>query len=199
MFTHASSEDKSTRERILAAAQKVLADSGVARLRVGAVAREAGVAQGAMYRHFTGRDDLIVAAILDSVGSVGALPDIPPDASARASLISLIDRVYQHEQRMGSVVVTVLADENLHRRFSEIMANAPGGPESFTGRLHKHLEHLRDTGHVRADIEPATAAATIQARCFHHAIIDALRRPTPDAEARRHLIETLADEILPAH
>lgn len=95
MFTHDRSGDNSSRQRVLAAAQKVLADSGVARLRVSAVAREAGIAQGAMYRHFAGREDLIVAAILDSVGSLATLPDIPAGttaAGARAAITAMVTR-----------------------------------------------------------------------------------------------------------
>lgn len=198
MFTHDSKGRAGTRRRVLAAAQKVLAEDGVARLRVSAVAREAGVAQGALYRHFAGREDLIVAAILDSVSSVSTLPEATFDSgdAARAGLTSLIDRVYRHEQKMASVVVTVLADEQLHRRFSQIMAEAPGGPENFTRRLQQQLEQLQQRGHLAAHIDTHIAAATVQARCFHHAMIQRLRAPNSAKESINEVVNGLVTELL---
>lgn len=182
MFTHDGSSDKAdTRSRVLAATRKLMDERGVARVRVEAVAKEAGLSAGALYRHFTGREDLILAVILDSVPrsmSFEGAPNADREVVGEA-LAALIGQVYEHERRMAAVAVTVLADESLNERFRDMLAHAPGGPEDFTRSLATALRSYADAGVVRADLAPDAAAALVQGRCFHHAIMDRLHGPRP--------------------
>jgi AcrR family transcriptional regulator len=54
-------------ERILAAARRVLAERGFAATTIAAVAEEAGVSTGNVYRYFDGKDALFAAAVPDAV------------------------------------------------------------------------------------------------------------------------------------
>lgn len=54
-----------TRTEILAAAGRVFAKAGYVTLRMGDVAREAGVSMGALYRYFRNKDDLFLSLIGD--------------------------------------------------------------------------------------------------------------------------------------
>jgi AcrR family transcriptional regulator len=51
-----------TRERLVAAAARVVADQGFDGARVGEIAREAGLTTGAIYAHFRSKDELLAAA-----------------------------------------------------------------------------------------------------------------------------------------
>lgn len=53
-----------TRDRLLDAALRVVADRGLARLSLDAVARAAGLSRQTVYRHFGNRDGLVTAVIL---------------------------------------------------------------------------------------------------------------------------------------
>lgn len=183
-----------TRARVLDAARRVLSERGIARLRVDAVAREAGLSVGALYRHFRGREDLILAVILDSLPPVRELALAP--AVDVAALIELVLAVYEHETRMAAVAVTVLADEVLHSRFRQAVAAAPGDPHDFTRMLQQALERHRSAGQLRADLNPAQAAATIQARCFHAAVMHRLFTAEDRDSTPTELAETLVRELL---
>ncbi len=52
-----------TQRRLLAATARCLVDHGYARLTTAAIAREAQVSEGALFRHYPTKADLIVAAI----------------------------------------------------------------------------------------------------------------------------------------
>ncbi len=182
MFTHDDSSDMpDTRSRVLAATRTLMDERGVARVRVDAVAKEAGLSAGALYRHFSGREELILAVILDSVPRSMGFEGAPHAAGevVRDALAGVIGQVYEHERRMAAVAVTVLADETLHERFRDMLARAPGGPEEFTRSLAVALRSYVDAGAVRADLDPDAAAALVQARCFHHAVMDRLHGPRP--------------------
>lgn len=180
MFTRESSSDNpDTRGRVLAAARKLMDERGVARLRVDAVAKDAGLSAGALYRHFTGREELILAVILESVPR-----DMPTTAAsmsedeAQASLPTLIDQIYEHEKRMAAVAITVLADEKLSAGFRDTLSRAHGGPQDFTRALAAALRSYVDGGALRADLDVDTAATFVQGRCFHHAVLDRLHGPS---------------------
>jgi AcrR family transcriptional regulator len=51
-----------TRERLLRAAIGIVARDGLAAATTAAIAAEAGVAEGTLYRHFDSKDDLLIAA-----------------------------------------------------------------------------------------------------------------------------------------
>jgi AcrR family transcriptional regulator len=63
-----------TRDRLVAAAARVVADQGFGGARVGDIAREAGLTTGAIYAHFRSKDELLAAATRDQgTAELGAL------------------------------------------------------------------------------------------------------------------------------
>src|SRR5215471_18933361 len=57
---------QATRQRILDAAQRLIEKSGFIRLTTKEIAREAGVAEGTIFKHFRRKDDLCVAVVLEN-------------------------------------------------------------------------------------------------------------------------------------
>jgi len=53
---------QATRERLMRAAVSIVAREGLAAATTAAIASEAGVAEGTLYRHFESKDDLLIAA-----------------------------------------------------------------------------------------------------------------------------------------
>jgi AcrR family transcriptional regulator len=60
--TASTSPGAATRERLLRAAIAIVAKDGLAAATTAAIAAEAGVAEGTLYRHFDSKDDLLIAA-----------------------------------------------------------------------------------------------------------------------------------------
>ena len=53
---------QATRERLLQAAARIVARDGMEAATTAAIAAEAGVAEGTLYRHFDSKDDLLIAS-----------------------------------------------------------------------------------------------------------------------------------------
>ncbi|MDP3736841.1 MAG: TetR/AcrR family transcriptional regulator [Hyphomonadaceae bacterium] len=62
MNTPATTAGAATRERLLRAASKIVASDGMEAATTAAIAAEAGVAEGTLYRHFESKDNLLIAA-----------------------------------------------------------------------------------------------------------------------------------------
>ena len=84
MSATAQSAGAATRERLLRAAAGIVARDGMEAATTAAIASEAGVAEGTLYRHFESKDDLLIAAyrqmkqevFLDAAAGVDV--DAPP-------------------------------------------------------------------------------------------------------------------------
>ncbi len=62
MTTAPSTAGAATRDKLLRAATRIVAHEGMAAATTAAIAAEAGVAEGTLYRHFDSKDDLLIAA-----------------------------------------------------------------------------------------------------------------------------------------
>jgi AcrR family transcriptional regulator len=62
MSTAVPTAGAATRERLLRAAAGIVARDGMEAATTAAIAAEAGVAEGTLYRHFDSKDDLLIAA-----------------------------------------------------------------------------------------------------------------------------------------
>ncbi len=81
----------STRERILAAAAALLAERGHDATTMEDVAAAAGLTVGALYRHFDGKPDLLLAVV---GASLDRIPLFHPAAGARAGRVAELVGVY---------------------------------------------------------------------------------------------------------
>src|SRR5205807_1028973 len=97
------------RKKILAAAAKIMEETGVADLSLDEVARVAGVGVGTVYRRFGDRSSL-VWALLDETerefqeGFISGPPPLgpgaPPRARIRAFMYAMVDRFERHNEML---------------------------------------------------------------------------------------------------
>jgi AcrR family transcriptional regulator len=99
-----------TRDRMLAAARELLAETGPAGLTYSMLAERAGVTRQTLYRHWPARSTLLTDMILE--GSTGGYPEPgeDPAAVATAWLASLRDGFRDPARRAVVLAVTAQAD-----------------------------------------------------------------------------------------
>jgi AcrR family transcriptional regulator len=139
------------RERVLAAASDVLAESGL-KAPMEEIARRAGVGVGTVCRNFPTKKDMVDAVLADLYGTLltDALDGLDnPDAGAA----------------FETFVVVLSAFLARHRALAEQMANEmepPAAPPASRERLWEAISQLvaraQAVGTVRADIGPADVA-----------------------------------------
>jgi AcrR family transcriptional regulator len=105
------------RARIIAAARAAIASSG--ELKLNAIARNAGVGQGTLYRHFPTREDLLAEVYRQDVGElVAAAPELLASYEPLPALARWLDRVADYAQVkrgvFGAVEAAVSADLAAH-------------------------------------------------------------------------------------
>ncbi|WP_419702680.1 TetR/AcrR family transcriptional regulator [Promicromonospora sp. NFX87] len=98
------------RARIIEVARREIAASGTTELRLNAIAKEAGVGQGTLYRHFPTREALLVEVYRQEVDELVALaPRLLGTAEPVDALAQWFDRVAEYARVKRGVLAAVEA------------------------------------------------------------------------------------------
>lgn len=168
----------SNRARLIAAAHAVIASGGEVRLN--AIARQAGVGQGTLYRHFPTRDDLLAEVYREDVGElVAAAPTLLAAHAPLTALARWLDRVADYAQVKRGVFAAVEAG------VSQDLAAHSLGP------IGEALTRLLDAGKADGTIRPDVDARDVILLIGY---LTRLEEDEWDARAR-HLLRVILDGL----
>ena len=98
------------RARIIEVARREIAESGTTELRLNAIAKQAGVGQGTLYRHFPTREALLAEVYRQEVDELVALaPRLLEAAEPVDALAQWFDRVAEYARVKRGVLAAVEA------------------------------------------------------------------------------------------
>lgn len=150
-----------TRKRILTAAQHVFSRDGFQGATTREIAREAGVNEVTIFRHFHTREELLHATLKQSCASLDAL--VQPEESWREDLFGCLERfvreVYAHLRGKEALVRAFTSEapilsESTRRTLQEFMLRRKG-------LLVACLEEAQKAGLVRTGLDLSAAADLI--------------------------------------
>jgi AcrR family transcriptional regulator len=188
-----SEEQQHTKERIIAAASKILAEKGYEATTLREISREAQAAPGLVHYYFGGKDELLVE-VLQAAGQQfhqrmeHLAQQLPGGLSLDAFLTHLYERidlepeVYRLRYESFSLglhnpVIAPKVRERLAQRRNEIGSV-----------LAKVLENMEKTENVkRFSLDPTLLAALLLA-LFDGLALQKIMDPTFDLEAAYHLL-----------
>ncbi|MFC4533934.1 TetR/AcrR family transcriptional regulator [Sphaerisporangium dianthi] len=164
-----------TRRRILDAAEHLMRTMGLARVTTKEIARAAGCSEAALYRHFTGKEEMFVAVLQERLPGLGALiTRLSSDPGGRSTEECLTEIVrtaalfYEASVPIGS---SLFAEPALLQRHRDELRKLDAGPHKPLEALAGYLRALRADGRLRADADPDAAAALLLGACYQQAFL----------------------------
>ncbi|PZF83811.1 TetR/AcrR family transcriptional regulator [Jiangella anatolica] len=177
------------RDRLFAAAERLLVSAGPGALTSRAVTDEAGVAKGVLHRHFADFDAFLAELVLDRIARVQARAAAlrPGEGTVAGTLTTALTELFDP---VGTAVVgLVIARDGLRARLRA--AGSTGLPlmsEAAAG-LAGYLVAERDLGRLPAGADVDALAATLIG-AVHLQVAGADRAPA-DADAVRQVVATV--------
>ncbi|GAA4628303.1 TetR/AcrR family transcriptional regulator [Actinoallomurus vinaceus] len=167
------------RARIIRAAREVIANAEEVKLN--AIAKQAGVGQGTLYRHFPTREDLLAEVYREDVGElVAAAPALLAEHEPLTALARWFDRVVDYAQVKRGVFAAVEASV-----WQDLSAHSLG---PIGDALTTFLDAGKADGTIRPDIDARDVILLIgyltrleqaewdtRARHLLHVVLDGLR------------------------
>jgi AcrR family transcriptional regulator len=155
------------RHALLHAAVKVFAETGTRGATTRRIAREAGVNEVTLFRHFRSKDDLMAAALEAFAGRAvqRALPDRPVDPERE-----LGDWCHAHHRELHKVRALIRKSMG---EFEQYPANCTHGMRAsvqIADELTDYLNRLKRAGLATGDWDARAAAAMLMGAIFTDAI-----------------------------
>ena len=142
-------DGENLREHLIRTAARLLDERGSAGLAVRDIAREAQVADGALYNYFEDKEDLLAQALLAHVATVmSEVPRMPGAGTGTVAenLTVFIDRGMESLYRMVPAFAGLMSQPGVLRRFHEMVGGdqafaAPAGSAEPGGEEQSEEEH----------------------------------------------------------
>ncbi|MFD7866819.1 TetR/AcrR family transcriptional regulator [Streptomyces sp. NPDC059783] len=156
---------------VLDAVVALVAESGMGALTMDAVAARAGVSKPAMYRRWSTKQDLIIAAAESRIGPL-TVPDMGDFRAELRAVLTARARAYRLPgvDRLLAGVIGSAAEAGAER----------GAYRDYTARVMGETRHLLERGVERGDVRPDVdidAAATLVAASLVFRMVGEQRQP----------------------
>jgi AcrR family transcriptional regulator len=159
------------REHLVAIAQHLVGTVGVSSITTRQIAREAGVSEGVLYNYFGDKRDLIVAAIRHRYDRLVEAFDegvpTPGSATVEANLLSLASAAQAMHDQLLPIIVGLLNEPDLLRRFMDEIHREPLGPQV---RIRAYLSAERDLGRLAPDVDVDATTMLLMGAAFVSAL-----------------------------
>lgn len=179
------------RESVIDAALHVIRERGLARTRTSHIARAAGCAEGSIYRYFSGKSELVRAALHAQLRSlIDVLADLPERAGTATVEANLVDAARIALVFCGDGVMLLgglLADTELLADEREFLSGQDAGLHRTAANLAAYLRAEQQLGRVRADADVEVAARVLLASCLGESFFGAIDAVVDVADRERYL------------
>ena len=195
---------RNTRQQILDAAQRLIEKGGFTRLTTSKIAREAGCAEGTIFKHFKRKDDLCLAVALENAPKFKGT--IAQTRAGRGSVAKNLEEItlaaLRFSEKLIPLAASLFADANLLARQRRILSENQKGPKEAFDLIAAYISQEQRAGRINRNAVPMLISASLLGPCFHRAFLrQALGKhllPMKDRDFAAALVATLMRGLAPA-
>ena len=192
-----------TRQRILDAAQHLIETGGFVRLTTKEIAREAGCAEGTLFKHFKRKENLCLAVVLenspkfkDAISRKRA-----GKGSVRKNLEDIALATIRFSDKLIPMAALLLADADLLIRHRQVLQETGKGPKDAFDLIATYISEEQQLGRINREAGPLAVSALLLGPCFHRAFLRQVLGkhllPMDDRQFATQLVATLTRGLSP--
>jgi AcrR family transcriptional regulator len=192
--TPGTTTERTTRDRLVAAAIEVFVEQGYEQARVQDIARAAGLTTGAIYANFRDKRELLLAAIAHrSAAEVETLLQAAANTPPRDLLAALGSHIAFHEHDRPLLLDAVVASE----RDADLAVLLRDAITQRHDRIADLVEHGKSDRTIDSAIDTDVLTRFCLTLALGSLVVRALALPQPDHDQWGSLIERLLDAAAP--
>lgn len=159
------------RDRILDAAADIMRERGVSHATTKEIAKAAGYSEATMYKHFSGKEELLVQVLRERMPNLSGLRPVAGTATVEANLASIARSAIAFYQKALPLLGGLLAEHTRLRTHREQMSKLGAGPGQAIDVIAEYLRAEQDSGRVPSGADVQTVATLLDGTCFHQAFL----------------------------
>jgi AcrR family transcriptional regulator len=163
----------STRQQILEATERVIHSKGLARVTTKEIAREAGYAEGTLYKHFVTKEELFLAVVQEYLPDFATkiCIDCAGKATIQANLEEIAYATIEYYEKLLPLAVSLFADADLLTRHRQWMQEQSAGPLCIYERVGAYIEAEQQLGRIGKELHSFNIAAALLGPCFQYVFL----------------------------
>ncbi|MGI5487382.1 TetR/AcrR family transcriptional regulator [Microtetraspora malaysiensis] len=190
-----------TRDVILDAAARVIAERGLANVTTRQIAQTAGFTEAALYKHFTNKADLLVAVMRERSPGFTLLARALNGRAGTGTLLDNLTGVARAAITFYGegfpMLASIFADPATLAAHKEELRQQGAGPHKANEAVAAYLRTEQDLGRLRPEVDATAAAGLLLGACFQHAFLSHMASPgsSDDGEAAASFARTLLQQL----
>jgi AcrR family transcriptional regulator len=189
------------RAQILSATGKLFRARGLSGVTTRQIAEAVGCSEGALYVHFKGRLDLLLAVLEESLpdmlAPLEALGEATGRRTPRRNLETAMGGIFAFHRRVTPMLASLFAEPELLSAYRKSLTRAGKGPHRGTATLASYIRSEQALGRVDSKVDAEAAATLLMSASFFHAFGESFFGGTARGGAGRFLKQMVA-AVLPA-
>jgi AcrR family transcriptional regulator len=191
-----------TRQNLLEATRRIIEERGISRVTTKEIAREAGCAEGTLYKHFEHKEDLFLATIHENIPLfIETLQDYQPGQNTiQENLTAIALAVLKYYGQILPLAASFFADIDLMKRYRKVMEELNVGPMRVYERVAAYIAEEQKCNRIKPEQDPIGIATLLLGPCFQYAFqIHFLGKkpfPTSDVEYVEGVVGILCAGLL---
>lgn len=192
-----------TRQKIIEATERLIQMKGLARVTTKEIARETGLSEGALYRHFEHKEEVFFAIIAQNLPTFleAFQTHLPGTADVRSNLKVIALAAMDYFDKLVPMSASFLADTELLAQYRAKMsqiASGPvaGGPQKIEDLLATYLEEEKQLGRIPARVACREITLLLLGACFQFAYLHQLMGNATFDKTREQFVEELIQGLM---
>ena len=161
------------RTEILKAAEKLMRSRGLSGVTTRQISKEVGCSEGALYVHFKGRLELLLAMLEESLPSMlkplGALKQSVGSGSPQENLVKAMGGIFKFHQRIISASAGLFAEPKLLSAYRNSLRHQGKGPHLSMRVLEDYILAEQRLARIDSKVDAKLAAYLLMASSFFRA------------------------------
>jgi AcrR family transcriptional regulator len=193
----------STRDQILDATTEVITRLGLARATTKEIARAAGFSEATIYKHFQGKDELVLTVLYERLPPlIPLLEELPRRAgtdTVAAILTEVATTALSFYEAGTPMMASLFAEQELLVRHRDGMKDSGLGPHLANKAVAAYVRAEQRLGRIDDGVDPDSVGALLLGACFQRSFFRHLvgDRAAPQSAARfvREIVRTLTGPL----
>lgn len=140
------------------------------------ISQEVGCSEGALYVHFKGRLDLLLAMLEESLpgmlGPLQALKESVGRGSAQENLVQALSGVFRFHQGVVPRTAGLFAEPELLAAYRNSLKRQGKGPHLSIRALEEYIRSEQQLGRIASHVDPKFAALLMMSSSFFRAFVE---------------------------
>jgi AcrR family transcriptional regulator len=164
------------RSEILRAAQKLMQSHGLSGVTTRQISHEVGCSEGALYVHFKGRLELLLAmleeSLPDMLGPLKELTESMGHRSPQENLVAALGGIFKFHRHVVPASAGLFAEPELLAAYRNSLNRQGKGPHLSMTVLEEYIRSEQKLGRINSEVDSKLAAYLMISASFFRAFVE---------------------------